>query len=278
MSTATTDEEVLGPAQGRSRRRYDPSWDDWKKPRRWPGILLTCVIVLGFIGVVVWHYRPHSPHHHAAGSGQSSLPGGIPKPAYVLAASGPGATVKVFHGTKNAQGLKFSTDGKLLVLHAKCTCAYNFVVTIRNAQNTPIDYPVTAMGDSESSINLQLPAGSYTAQVIAVKPAHWTLQFIQPGPALTPIPTPFKYYSSDASVVGPFSSSNKFLFFKFFSQANNVARVYILNANGQRVDQPFLGRTEIYTKATLPNPSNPYYVEVVAGPFWQLRVQHSAKG
>jgi hypothetical protein len=270
---ATPDEETLPHEHGRSRRRYDPSWDDWKHGRRWPGIVLTMVVVLAFIGVVAWHFRPH-PAHKA-----SSAPGSFTstniRSAFVPGASKVGVAIKSYHGTRNALNLRFATDGKLLVLHAACRCAYNFVVTIQNVERTPVAFPITATGPFNSSINLTLPAGTYSAQVVAPAPASWSLQFIQPGPAAPTLKTPFIFNSNTPSVIGPFSSANKFLFFRFFSEANGVARVYVLDPAGNRVDEAFAGRTTIFLGKTLPDPSNPFYVEVDASGLWKLRVQHA---
>ena len=174
------------PAGGRSRRRYDPAWDEWQRPRRWPGILLSCAIVLGFLGVVVWHYRPHPKAPVAAPTYTPRQLKGL-RPTFVVGASGRGVDVTTYRGTKNKLGLAFTTNGQLLVLHAKCTCVYNFVVTISDAGGVPESFPVSNTGTSNVTLNQTLDPGRYVMRVIASGP--WEVQLIQPTAATPLLPT-----------------------------------------------------------------------------------------
>lgn len=281
VSTLTTPGPEDAPPIRGSRRRYDPAWDDWRRPRRWPGVLLTSVVVLAFIGVVVWHYRPHTAHkaptvYQQIGVGKVFGP-------FVPLADGHGASVRMFRGTRSAQHLRFATDGKLLVMHAICDCTYNFVVTITNPIGSPVAFPVTSTGPFDGTMNVTLPAGLYFLNVVAPTPAAWKVQLIQPGPSPPVIPTPFKYppgkfVTLHPSVLGPFSASDRFLYFKFFSATNGTGRVYVVDPAGVHVDQVFYVRALFSNGRTLPNPPQPYYVEVDASGYWQLRVQHSAHG
>jgi len=263
------------PAGGRSRRRYDPAWDEWQAPRRWPGILLTCLIVLAFLGVVVWHYRPHAPppvhHKKTAFSGE-----GLPSPAFELSTRG--AAISTYHGTQNKDDIVFTSSGHLLVLHARCDCAYSFVVTITNASAIPVAFPVSNTGSTNVTINQTLPRGRYTMKVVGSGP--WQLQLIQPTAAMSVLrtaPKPFQYYSTGPSVLGPFSSANRYLYLDYLG--TGTIRVYVLNSNGVRVDPAFAGRRFIEHGVALPRPPQPYFVEVDASSgFWRLFVQHTAKG
>jgi hypothetical protein len=267
------------PAGGRSRRRYDPAWDEWQRQRRWPGILLSCAIVLGFLGVVVWHYRPHPkplPHQVFTHKELKGLKG-----TFVVGASGLGVNVTTYRGTENKRKLPFTTNGQLLVLHAKCSCIYNFVVTISNVGGVPVAFPVSNMGNSEVTLNQTLAPGRYVMSVIGTGP--WEVQLIQPTaatPLLRTAPKRFKYFSAGSSVLGPFSSANKYLFLQYVPGALGHISVYVLDPAGVRVDQVFkTGNQPIKVGATLPNPSNPYYVEVDAGSgLWSLHVQRSSHG
>ena len=268
------------PAGGRSRRRYDPAWDEWQRPRRWPGMLLSCAIVLGFLGVVIWHYRPHPKAPVAAPTYTPRQLKGL-RPTFVVGASGRGVNVTTYRGTKNKLGLAFTTNGQLLVLHAKCTCVYNFVVTISDAGGVPESFPVSNTGTSNVTLNQTLDPGRYVMRVIASGP--WEVQLIQPTaatPLLPTTPKAFKYFSAGPSVLGPFSSANRYLFLQYVPGAAGQIHVYVLDPGGVRVDPAFkaLGQP-IKAGVTLPNPSNPFYVEVDAGSgLWSLHVQHNSRG
>jgi hypothetical protein len=265
------------PAGGRSRRRYDPAWDEWQRPRRWPGVLISCAIVLGFIGVVVWHYRP-TPKHHAA-------PSIIPKQSiknlkktYVL--TGPGVGVTSFHGTGNKPRLLFNSNGKLLVLHARCVCTYNFDVTISNTFGLPETPPINNTGTSDQTLNVTLPAGHYVLGVVGSGP--WHIQLLQPTGTVRVLPTepkPFSYLSTGPSVLGPFSSANRFLYLRYLGAPTSAIHVYVLDPEGVRVDTAFSSRGGLVQRgAVLPNPSNPYYLEVDSSSgLWSLIVQHNSK-
>jgi hypothetical protein len=267
------------PAGGRSRRRYDPAWDEWQHPRRWPGILLSCAIVLGFLGVVVWHYRPHpKPPVHPVFTHKELT--GL-KRTFVIGASGRGVKVATFRGKANKQRLVFNSGGQLLVLHAKCTCIYNFVVTISNSGGVPVAAPVTSTGTSNVTLNQTLPAGRYVLSVIGSGP--WEVQLIQPTPATPLLPTtpkPYKYFSAGPSVLGPFSSANRYLYLQYVPGTLGHISVYVLDPGGVRVDTAFkTGNRQIKRGVILPNPSNPFYVEVVPGSgLWSVHVQHSSRG
>ncbi|HEV3212556.1 MAG TPA: hypothetical protein VGZ03_04075 [Acidimicrobiales bacterium] len=260
------------PEAGRSRRRYDPAWDEWERPRRWPGVLITCAVVLGFLGVVVWHYRPTTApaHTHKAQKAFNGLPSG----AFV-----PAGPTETFRGTHNRAGIAFTSNGHLLVLHASCLCTYNFAVTIFNAGAVPVAPPIANSGNSNVTLNEMLPAGGYKMSILGSGP--WEIQLIRPNasvPLLASRPGhPFAYDSAGPSVLGPFSSADRFLYLKYLGIGNIY--VYVLDPNGNRIDTAFFGRAFIKHGVALPNPPDHYYVEVDASTgFWKLLVQHSAKG
>ena len=266
------------PAGGRSRRRYDPAWDEWQRPRRWPGILISCAIVLGFLGVVIWHYRPHPKPVTAPPVYTKRELKGL-RPTFIVGDSGRSVSVTTYHGTTNKSKLAFTTNGRLLVLHAKCKCVYNFVVTISNVGGVPISFPVSNTGTSNLTLNQSLAPGRYIMSVIASGP--WEVQLIQPTAAIPLLPTtpkPFKYFSAGSSVLGPFSSANRYLFLQYVPGAAGQIHVYVLDPAGVRVDPAFKAINQtLKAGVTLPNPSNPFYVEVDAGSgLWSLHVQHNS--
>lgn len=263
------------PPEGRSRRRYDPAWDEWKRPRRWPGVLLSCVIILGFLSVVIWHYRPHTTKvkHHSIGQGILS------EGSFVPTITGAGSTVRTFHGTTSKAGLNYTTNGGLLILHAACLCTYNFVVTIADSSGNVTALPVNATGHFNGTYNITSPAGRYAITVVGSGP--WSVMVMQPSAAVpvivTPTPKPFGYFSTGESVIGPFPSSDKYLQFKFLSLTNGTVFVHVLNLAGARVgDPPFLGKGFYEKSATLLGLPNPYYLEIDASGFWKLYVNHIA--
>lgn len=254
-----------GPDHDGGRRRYDPAWDDWRTPRRWPGVLISCIIVLGFIGVVVWHFHPHTkPHRPPILKSLVSH-----QPPYV---PGPGAKVTTFTGDADAASLSYGYDGQLLVMHASCACTYNFVVTISNSTGTPVSAPINVTGPYLSTLNISggLP-GRYTLTVNGSGP--WKIQLIQPAPTLHDIAVPFKYFSEGNSVIGPFSSADRSLALRFLSFTDGYVFVHILNQNGAAQGLAFIGRGELEHSLVLNDLPDPYYLEIDASGFWSLRVQ-----
>jgi hypothetical protein len=263
------------PEEGQSRRRYDPAWDEWQRPRRWPGVLLTFAIVLGFLGVVVWHYRPRPVRVIPPKAPAVTHPKGLPHAAFIPV----GPTVS-YHGTHNRTHIAFTSNGHLLVLHARCVCTYNFAISIENAGAVPIAYPVANTGTSDVTLNQSLPAGRYTMSVVASGP--WQVQMIRPNasaPLLSTSPKPFFYYSAGPSVIGPFSSTDRHIYMTYLGFGNLYA--YILDPSGNRIDAAIAGRFKVeHAKGTaiLPDPPDHYYVEVVASTgFWTLTAYHTAK-
>jgi len=264
------------PSGGRSRRRYDPAWDDWRSTRRWPGVLLTCAIVLGFMGVVVWHYRPHPAPQHKAQFTKNQL--SALKPPF--APSVAGAVVYTFHGTKSHTGYHFFTTGSLLLLHATCDCAFTFVATIANSSGTPIASPIGTTGIANVTLDETLARGLYSMSVVASGP--WEIQLIRPTPSSPDIstsPRPFKYFSSGSSLIGPFSSASRLMDLQFALPTGvlGTIRVFVLNGLGQRVETAFASQVNLNRRVALARLPNPYYLEVDASSgIWQLIVQHTS--
>lgn len=271
---------VAAPPAG--RRRYDPAWRDWNAPRRWPGIALTCVIVLAFVGVVVWHFRPHATpakstvHLPALQPCSARKSGTCFSSAFVPGTAGH-EVLTTFRGTKDRTGLRFTSNGQLLVLHAGCLCAYNFVVEVSSSLDQPIAFPVNTNGHYNSVLNATMPAGTYSLSVIGSGP--WVVQLIQPTAGAPAIATPFQYFSSGNDVLGPFSSANLALHLRFLSGTNGSVYVHVLNGAGVRIATPFEGRFAVKRYALLNHVaglSNPYYLEVDASGYWDLQVARSA--
>lgn len=255
-----------------ARRRYDPAWDDWNPPRRWPGVLLSCVIVLAFLGVVIWHFRPHPAPVHVGGP---TLPAGATiQPTYVV---GGGTTdvAATFVGKHDRQGLAFSSSGGLLVLHATCACAYNFDVTIDQGFDAPVSVPITGVGDYDDASDISLPAGNYQFSVVGDGP--WKLQVIEPQPNVPLLAAPFKYFSEGDAVLGPFSAIDKYLKLAFLSKGHGLIVTNVLNGHGISVATPFFGKSPYEEWKAVRNPPGPYYVEITAVGFWEVWVQTTPK-
>ena len=260
------------PSVGRSRRRYDPAWDDWRASRRWPGILLTCAIVLAFMGVVVWHYRPHPAPHHKAQYTKNQLTG--LKGPFVPSVAG--AVTYTFHGSKSHTGYHFFTTGSLLVLHASCSCAFTFVATIADSAGTTIASPVGSTGPTNVTLDQTLSRGLYSMSVVASGP--WEIQLIRPTPSSPDIstsPHPFKYVSFGSSLIGPFSSANRSMIVQYYTATNGPITVFVLNGLGQRVETALQSHGSVNRGVVFPRPPNPFYVEIASSGIWRLYVQHS---
>ncbi len=261
---------VAAPPAG--RRRYDPAWSDWSHPKRWPGVVGTCAVVLVFFGVLIWHLQPHTAPQKA----QWRPPTLDVKPAYVPSVPGH-EVLKTFRGTGNKTGLAFSTNGGLLALYAGCQCQFNFVVEISSSIDQPISIPVNANGHFNSVLNATMPAGDYSLSVIGTGP--WIVQLVQPSATAPALKVPFTYFSTGNDVLGPFSSSDRYLKLKFLSPTNGSISLYVLNPAGARTSTPFRGRFAVVGNVNLARSAalpNPYYLEVDAAGYWALTVQSAS--
>lgn len=282
---ATIDAPQPTPSKS-SRRNYDPAWNDWDRPRRWPGVLLSCVIVLAFMAVVVWHFRPHAaPVHHQPNIVPSN--GQLEKPFVV----GGGTTdvVATFQGTTDSSThtpLNFTTNGELLVLHAICVCQYNFDVTVEQGFDNPLDIPVSGLGSHNTALDLTLPKGTYQFQVVGSGP--WKLVLIQPQANLPLLPTPyvpkpgcgcheFSYFSEGNSVIGPFSSADSYLALAFLSASHGDIFTRVLNLQGASVGPALYGRSPYVHSLTLHNLPSAYYLEISGVGLWKVEVRPSTK-
>lgn len=260
-------------APPRGRRRYDPAWSDWNQPRRWPGVLLTTAVVLVFFGVLIWHFQPH-----ATPAKKTWQP---PPQSHFNAAMVPGIvgheTLYTFRGVGNRTGLRFDTDGQLLVMHAACQCQFNFVVELSSSIDQPIAFPVNTNGHYDAVLNSTLAPGQYSLSVVGTGP--WFVQLIEPSAQTPSIDTPFKYLSAGDDVLGPFSSANKALNLRFLSGTNGSIYIHVLSGAGQRIATPFEARFAVIGNINLSKITdlpNPYYLEVDASGYWQLIVRRSA--
>jgi hypothetical protein len=258
-----------GGASSRGRRHYDPAWDDWNPPRRWPGVLISCVVVLGFFAVVVWHFRPHvDVKTHDPLPAHSTI-----SSAYIIGTGihvGPELHVATYRGTHGLSGIRYIADGRLVVVHAKCICQESFVISVVTSLGVPLEYPVNTSGRFNTVFNLTQAPGRYSLSVVGTGP--WEVQLIEPQPTMPAIGTPFKYFSYGNDVIGPFSAANHYMMLRFFAPGGRV-HVEVLDRYGFPVASPFTGRTYLVAARSLANLPNPYYLEINAAGFWQIKVQ-----
>ncbi len=275
---APTHAGVAPTGRGRSARRYDPAWDDWKHARRWPGVLASCLVVLIFLSALIWYNRPQGATHH---HGNAGLPSIAVRPAFIPAFPPVGGgTVATFTGKGSTSGLVFNARGGLTLIHTQCLCANNFDVTILNVAGDPVAFPVIVTKSYDAVQAVTVPAGKNRITVVGSGP--WTIRVIQPTATTRTLATPFSYFSEDPDVVGPFTSPNRFLTFKFLPYAGGSVSVYALNLQGLDVlplGAALLTATTASSRdVTLAGMPNPFYLEVVSTGLWSLTVQRTAPG
>lgn len=269
---ATLDPAASPPPRGAPRRRYDPAWDDWNPPRRWPGILLSAVVVLGLLAVVIWHF---SPTHKARQATQEKIVTNGQRPAspYVVGqSSGKGVITTPYHGRGDAD-IPLVSWGSLMILHAKCVCTFNFAVTIKNAQGLPVAVPINTSGTVGTVLDITEPPGAYEAAVLATGP--WEVDVIQPQADAPTIATPFAYYSYGDDVLGPFSGANHYLDLQFLGEGDAIS-VQLMNDRGTVLGTLFAGRNFYERNRPIAAPPNPYYLLVTSGGYWSIDVRRSA--
>lgn len=249
----------------RNGRPYDPAWDAWKPPRRWPGVMLSAVAIAVFIGGLAYHYSAHGGH-----KGPSFRP---PKssriqPAYALPV--PGSDIQRYSGRGNRSSLEFTSSGHFMVWDVRCPkCQQNFGLIVHDANNLTVDIPVNTLGPSQAVLPATYPKGTYYATVIA--DAKWTVSLLDPT-SLANVATPFGYWSQGPSVIGPFSGAASSLSWYFGGLPGDAVSVRIYDASLQTSPQLVIG-------SSVQNAGNfffaapaKYYVVVNTSAAWILRV------
>lgn len=228
------------------------------------------MIVLGFLSVVIWHLRPNSTAHRPKVVFSSKI---NVLPSFMPAVKG--ARAVTFTGTHDMGGMHFVTNGGLLVIHAQCTCQYNFVVTISNASNVPIAFPINDTGRVNSVLNTTVAPGPIILSVVGQ--GRWVVQLVQPVATTPALPTPFTYLSEGNDVIGPFSAANKYLYFQFLS-SDGAVDVRVLSEQGFGLQVPFTGRIALSSSKVLASLPSRYFLEVDStSGLWNLDVRRTPK-
>lgn len=183
----------------RKGRPYDPAWDAWQPRRRWPGILISAVVIAGFVGSLAFKYtsKPATAPTVIASGSLSQI-----KAPYFPPVSPNAAQLQQSSGTKAASNVAYQANGKLMVWYFQCRCVTNFGVIVHSANGSVIDVPVNSTGKTVIAAPAFYPKGKLLVSIIA--DGQWTVSLIDPS-TLPNQALPIDFLSTGQSVLGPFA-------------------------------------------------------------------------
>ena len=191
--------EFTGSLILRKGRPYDPAWDAWRPRRRWPGVVVSAVVISGFLGALAFNFtsKPSTPPSVISPSalGQISAP-------YFPPVSPVSHDLQQASGKKSTSGVRFTTTGKFMIWYFQCRCVTNFGIIVHDASGTVIDVPVNNVGRT----NLAAPAyyAKSNLSVSVIADGEWTVSLIDSS-HLENQAVPLEFLSVGQSVLGPFA-------------------------------------------------------------------------
>ena len=251
----------------RKGRPYDPSWDLWRPKRRWPGVLLTAVIVSGFVVVLGYRYATAPSATPPAFTPTPSTPLQTP---YFPPVNPNSAALQQLTGDKNRTSLPVRATGKLMIWYFQCRCFANFGVIVHDTSGQVVNIAYNATGVVTAAVPARYAAGDYTIDVIA--DGSWTVSFIDPQ-GLAPLPLPYSFLSNGRSVLGPFAGPSANLEVSFVGAIG--ARMSLLVSDGTTAPPALavLDQTVFIKKFPLNGLASRYWLIVDGAGYWNVKVE-----
>ena len=245
----------------RNGRPYDPAWDLWRPPRRWPGALLSAIAIVGLVVAVVFHFsgkaHPKKPHAIFVGAGISPTAAPVTPPSDVVK----------FRGKAGVATITFTSKGTLLVWNVACKCRDNYGVIVRNSLGDVVGVPVNATGKSASASPTLYPAGTYTASVVATGP--WHIDLIDPTHAAF-LPTTYRYVSKGSSVLGPFHGPVASITFTYIGSVGTVFSAKVVTMNSIPLLPTVYHHSFYYGTQSLSGLADMYFIYVSGPNLWSV--------
>ncbi|MEI6701477.1 MAG: hypothetical protein WCL38_06975 [Actinomycetota bacterium] len=245
-----------------SPRFYDPDWQAWESPRRWPqitAVLLLAAVVLGLLVQTKFGESTTLTTHKPVTSTTFPLPGTGTGQIAPLSFSGNGSTT-----TTN-----FTVTGGVTIFEMTCTCAANFAVALR-----PTGQPVQVLLNQTRYFTgiqgLNLAHGVYSLNVAA--DLKWHIRVTQPRNE-TPITGLHDYTGTGPAVVGPFAlSPTTPVRVVVTPTASTFESLTYLPADGGPATTPFAATGFVFKTIPAGVPkTGSYYVSIANGGYWALR-------
>jgi len=248
----------------RDGRPYDPTWDAWRPPRRWPGVLFSFLAVIGLIAVLA-HHKPVKkvvpvyvvpPHSVIQGS---YIPYLSPHSKYLYH----------FAGLASVASLPLTVKNPTTIWTFGCQCSSNFGVTIRDANGEIISVPVNVIGKFFTSTVLLLAKGHYSIGVIGS--GLWSISVINPV-GLPSQPPTFSYLSNKSSMLGPFSGADHHLDMSVLAELGVVTEVVMYTESGGFLGSVFHTNTSTHSYVSLPSSRGRFFLVVQSSGLWHASV------
>ena len=251
----------------RHGRPYDPAWDLWRPLRRWPGVLISAVVTAGLLVAIAYHFE----HRVAPVKHIFKVPAGQPLLGdYFPPVSSTSPGVQHFEGTTSRFAVPFTSNGALSSWTFTCKCQNNFNVVVHDSHGNLFDIPLNSIGHTKLAAVASYPTGSYRFDVSA--DAAWSIDLINEA-NLAVMKTPFSYFSSGTSVLGPFPASSNHLSVGYLGSLGQLLSIHVVDKFNVGYGYPVFTLRPIGTSFTLPHPPAPYYLVVSGVGLWLLNVK-----
>lgn len=261
------EEEFSGSLILRKGRPYDPAWDAWQPRRRWPGVVVSAIVISGFLGALAFNLtsKPSTPPSVIPPSalGQISTP-------YFPPVSPASHDLQQASGKKSTSGVRFTTTGKLMVWHFQCRCVANFGIIVHNTSGTVLDVPVNNVGRTILAVPAYYAKLNLSVSVIA--DGEWTVSLIDPS-HLANQALPLEFVSAGQSVLGPFAGPNFEAAVGFLGGIGNHFTMAI--SDGSTATPKLVAfESQAFTRTLVQTKMPPRFYLIINGDgFWQIKVK-----
>ncbi|MEI8050871.1 MAG: hypothetical protein WCI12_05500 [Actinomycetes bacterium] len=252
---------------------YDPGWDDWRQPRRWPIVALAIVLILG--AVLVGAYKVTSK---TSTTKAKSIPT-VPSPTTFQIPTAPSEPKEVvLTGKSDATPPSFPISGGMVVFSATTTSPWQFGVTLLDANGNFVDVLYNVLGSVNGSVVRSLEPGTYQIKVTA-KDA-WTVTVRQPAPNTEPLSLPSTHSGVGPSIIGPFPAGMPLsVLFGFLSNGDvwPPASVQVIYLDGRKGSILMSETSQKIVTVHLAASMQPFYLQAFALGNWQLTVSDASR-
>ena len=230
-------------------------------------MILSALVTAGLVLAVTYHFQ-----HRVA----SIVPiptigkGETLQPIYFAPIADTAPGVQHFADNKSRFALPFTTSGTLTTWTFACQCTNNFNVEVHDSKGNLVDIPLNSIGNTRLAAMAGYPAGNYTFDVAA--DGKWIINLINES-MLPLVNTPFHYFSSGTSILGPFSSNHNQISVGYIANLGQLLSVQVLDKNNVGYGYPIFTIRSLGESLTLPNPPNPYYLSVNGAGLWLLDIK-----
>lgn len=250
---------------------YDPSWDDWREPRRYGWVWVLLLVLVVALGAVIAVGRPAPAPDRAIEA----------KKEFKVDAKGanaPGSFVKLgtrapdqtFEGKAGSVRRQFLTEAGIVMMSVTCDCHAIFGLEVYDAEQSLVTEPINAQGLYFGTIAFANRFQWHTFEVQADGP--WKV--IVRSPTSSPLVKLPRYYAlGNDQVLGPFQGGQTVsVEAKVLPITGSESSFVVLNDQGQVVQTLFRRTGRFQDSLTVGLAQGPVFIAVRSTALWSLRL------